>query len=148
MSTLKLADIEVKDASYLCTSPCISPCMSSSSICSSFGQVVQYVGDGDAFQSDVSLSEVVVDQLRNPHTCLQTQRISEHSLELACAGNRLTLSYPYPVQYDDVMVQLSRKQKTLRVQSSRAINSFWSRPLFLLQAQKTTYVFNPYAASI
>ena len=95
-----------------------------------FGKVIQHFGDGDKFESVVSLSDATLSALEKQN--IDLQRISDSEIEVSCGSHRIRISYPHPVHYNNMSVKLSRKRKMVTVEVPRKSHQhFEEMPLFV-----------------
>ena len=103
--------------------------LSSSNLMSNFGEVIQHFGDGDSFETVVSLSNGTMSAL-NKHK-LDTKCISKSSMMITCAEFSVGLCYPYAVDYNKTTVRLSKKNRTVTVIAPRrTCNIYEEKPMF------------------
>ena len=96
---------------------------------STFGTVIQHFGDGDTFETIVSLSNDTMSALNKYK--LDTQYISESKMMITCAEFSIKLCYPYAVDYNKMTVRLSKKNRTVTVIALRRIcNMYEEKPMF------------------
>ena len=97
---------------------------------SSFGKVIQHSGDGDQFESVVSLSDTTVSALEKQN--LDIQRISDSEIKVSCGSHTIQISYPHPIYYNSTSIKLSRKKKMVTVQVPRKVHQYFEEmPLFV-----------------
>ena len=96
---------------------------------SKFGTVIQHFGDGDSFESIVSLSNDTMSALT--HHKLDTKCISGSKMMITCAEFSIRLCYPCTVDYNTVKVRLSKKNRTITVKAPRrTCNICEEKPMF------------------
>ena len=96
---------------------------------STFGEVIQHFGDGDSFETIVSLSNDTMSAL-NKHK-LDTKCISKSRMMVTCAEFSVGLCYPYAVDYNKMIVRLSKKNRTVTVLAlRRTCNIYEEKPMF------------------
>ena len=96
---------------------------------STFGTVIQHFGDGDSFETIVSLSNGTMSALKKHK--LDTKCISESKMMVTCAEFSIRLCYPYAVDYNKMTVRLSKKNRTVTVIALRRIcNMYEEKPMF------------------
>ena len=96
---------------------------------STFGTVIQHFGDGDSFETILSLSNDTMSAL-NKHK-LETKCISESNMMVTCAEFSNELCYPHAVDYNKMTVRLSKKNRTVTVIAPRRIcNMYEEKPMF------------------
>ena len=103
--------------------------VSSSNSLSNFGEVIQHFGDGDSFETIVSLSNDTMSAL-NKHK-LDTKYISKSRMMVTCAEFSVRLCYPYAVDYNKMILRLSKKNRTVTVLAlRRTCNVYEEKPMF------------------
>ena len=97
---------------------------------SAFGKVSQHSGDGDRFETVVSLSGATVSALEKQN--IDLRRISDSEIEVSCGNYSIRISYPHPVHYNNTSVKLSRKRKMVTVEVPRKAHQYFEEmPLFV-----------------
>ena len=89
---------------------------------SSIGTLIKHCGNGDAFESTLSFAEDGLPTLLTAD--LQVERISHTEVKIQCLDRFIQIVYPYPVVYGDMIVQRSRKTRTLTVKAFREAHQY------------------------
>ena len=109
------------------------PQVSSASPNTNLGKIQQHCGDSNSFSTVILLNDSVLSAREN--NPLDTKFASANQIQIMCAHFKATLSYPYPVDYLNLSIRLSRKTKTIEVTVPR-------RP-YCLYEEKPVYVASP-----
>ena len=97
---------------------------------SAFGKVIQHSGDGDRFESVVSLSDATVSALEKQN--IDLRRITDSEIVVICGSQIIRIAYPYPIQYNSTSSKLSHRRKVVMLEVQRKVHqSFEEKPLFV-----------------
>jgi len=97
---------------------------------STFGRVIQHSGDGDRFESVVSLSDATMSALEKHN--IDLQRISDSEIKVGCGNHNIKIAYPHPIHYSNTSIKLSRKKKMVTIEVPRKAHHYFDEmPLFV-----------------
>ena len=97
---------------------------------SRFGKIIQHSGDGDRFESVVSLSDSTMSALEKHN--IDLQRVSNSEIKVSCGNHSIRISYPHPIHYNNTSIKLSRKKKMVTVEVPRKAHQYFDEmPLFV-----------------
>ncbi len=82
----------------------------------SLGTVIKNVGNGDCFETTFCLAEDKPELLT---TKLDIQKVSHTQVKTTCGDSSLVIKYPYPVYFNKMYLQRSKKSKTLVIKAQR-----------------------------
>ncbi|XP_064406286.1 uncharacterized protein LOC135351251 [Halichondria panicea] len=82
----------------------------------SLGTVIKNVGNGDLFETTLSLAEGKPELLT---TKLDIQKVSNTQVKTVCGDSSSVIKYPYPVYFNKMNLQRSKKSKTLVIKAQR-----------------------------
>ena len=89
---------------------------------SSLGTLIKHCGNGDSFESALSFAEDELPALLSAD--LRVEQISRAEVKIQCLDRCLQIRYPYPVDYDELIVQRHKKSKTLIVKAKRKAHCY------------------------
>lgn len=102
---------------------------------STFGKISKHFSDGHKATTVVVLSDAVFRtlQLEGVHKCIGTEQISKSQLQISCGSEcRITVSYRHPIDYHKIILQFSRKNKSVTILASRKRQCFYEeKPMFI-----------------
>jgi len=95
---------------------------------SSLGVVTSHTGDGNQFESVLSLSDdamsAYLHSTQSPKISSKMISLSEIMVSLTMSEYSHRIHYPYPIKYDKLSIKISRQKKTVRVVALREAYRF------------------------
>ena len=119
------------DRNIYCFCKSIKPCFFKDNTQFSLGVVLQHSGDEKHFESIVSLSDVAITAIKKYQ--LTTERCSHSTIRIKINKIFTDISYPYSVQYDKIVIKLSRSQGRITVLAYRTCHCVYDEdPVFIV----------------
>ena len=82
----------------------------------SLGRVSKHVGNGDRFETTICLAENKPELLISK---LDVVSVSSTQVRTICSGYSYVIKYPYPVNFKNLILQRSKKSKTIVIRAQR-----------------------------
>ena len=92
------------------------------------GILESHAGDESSFETVISVREQNVPLFDS----LAPHQESQSVIHICMRSHKFVLAYPYPVNYDNLTIKISRKQKTVTVLANRAMHRFEEEKTFYL----------------
>ena len=100
-----------------------------------FGSLKSHHGNGDTFESVILLSDSACSNYSNSKKiCIK--QLSPSKIELSCGMHNFVLSYPHPVDYSTLSLNVSQSQRTVSLLATRKSHHFYDE-------QASLFLVNP-----
>ena len=97
----------------------------------SFGSLTSHLGNGHIFESEIAFSEEAFDTYSETKQ-LEPKRVSPYDIELSCGEHKISISYPYCIDYNCLSLKVSKKNKTVSIAAKRTRYDFEQEiPLYM-----------------
>ena len=97
----------------------------------SFGSLTSHRGNGHIFNSEITFSEEAFAEYSETKQ-LVPKKISPYDIELSCGEHKISISYPYCINYNCLSLKVSKKNKTIEIDAKRMAYDFEQEmPLYM-----------------
>ena len=89
----------------------------------SFGSVSSHYGNGDSFESVIQLSDIAYEAYTN-FKKISPHQLSPALIKLSCGIHNFELSYPHPINFKTLTLQISRSRRTITIKVTRECHRY------------------------
>ena len=110
----------------------IYPAWEKSQLIFSFGKVLEHIGDAYTFNSTLSVNDTCKTATKGSN--MKINAVIENIANLQFGEHKISIAYPYPIDFASVKIEVSRKKRTIAVTIKRDQTLFCNeRPLYFLE---------------
>ena len=108
----------------------------------SLGKVIKHTGDGEHYESVLSLSEPCISALKKRRATakktIDVEQISSSEIELTCDEYSTQICYPYPVTVCEVILPQTEEGTMITIRATRQSHRFYEeKPMFSVNPDNT-----------
>ena len=92
----------------------------------SLGRIVSHCGHSDQFKTTLALGAKPVSLLSAKTATISMKQMSLSKIQVVCGKHHLSLAYPYPIDYNNIKVQVSRSKGTVKIFTPRTNNCVYN----------------------